>query len=81
MHDYVPDFIVCMKSGSHLILETKGYDERSEIKKDAARRWIAIVNAEGSFDNWSYRLMHNPNEIPSILDAVAREARTNETCF
>ena len=29
-HEYVPDFIVLLDNGVHLILEPKGYDELEE---------------------------------------------------
>jgi type III restriction enzyme len=74
MHDYVPDFIVNLDNDVHLILETKGYDDRAEVKKEAAYRWVAAVNAEGSVGTWHYELTRNPNEIPSILDRVADSA-------
>ena len=70
-HDYVPDFIIRLNSGTHLILETKGYDERSAVKVAAAHRWIGAVNAEGSFGSWSYTLVHNPNEIPGKITETA----------
>jgi hypothetical protein len=37
-HDYIPDFIVRLKTEPplHLIIEVKGYDERADIKAQAA---------------------------------------------
>ena len=40
-HDYIPDFIVRLDNGVHLILETKGHDELEEVKAQAAERWVA----------------------------------------
>lgn len=37
-HDYIPDFIIRLDNGVHLILETKGYDPLDEVK---ARRHTA----------------------------------------
>ncbi len=56
MHDYVPDFIVRLKTepASHLILETKGYDPLEEVKRAAAERWVAAVNADGTYGRWAY---------------------------
>ncbi len=71
MHDYVPDFIIRLDNGVQLILETKGYDERADVKIAASQRWADAVNAEGSFGTWHYVLTHNPNEIPAIIDGVA----------
>ena len=33
---------------SFLILETRGYDELEEVKRQAAERWVTAVNADGS---------------------------------
>ncbi|MBI4603597.1 MAG: DEAD/DEAH box helicase family protein, partial [Planctomycetes bacterium] len=70
MHDYVPDFIVRMKSGAvnYLILETKGYDELEEVKRAAALRWVAAVNADERFNSWSYEVAKKPAEVSAILD-------------
>jgi type III restriction enzyme len=71
-HDYIPDFIVRMKGEPpiHLILETKGYDELAEIKKQAADRWVAAVNAEGSFGKWAYEVARKPGDVTGILDRL-----------
>ena len=71
-HDYVPDFIVRLKSEPpihliHLILETKGYDPLEEVKRQAAERWVAALNAEGSYGQWRYRLAKSVGEIGGII--------------
>lgn len=52
-HDFVPDFIVRLSGNGagaeHLVLETKGFDELAEVKQAAAERWVAAVNAAGSY--------------------------------
>src|SRR5437879_374261 len=55
MHDYMPDFIVRLKTepSIHLILETKGYDPKEEVKRAAAERWVSAVTAEGSDGRWA----------------------------
>jgi type III restriction enzyme len=72
-HDYVPDFIIRLKGDAcrHLILETKGFDPLAEVKQAAAERWIAAVNAEGSFGQWSYRMARKPTEVISIIVRAA----------
>ena len=35
---------------------TKGYDEKAEIKRPAAERRIAAVNAARTFGHWRYTL-------------------------
>lgn len=72
MHDYVPDFIVRLKTDphSHLILETKGYDPLEEVKRAAAERWVAAVNADGTHGYWRYAVAKKISDIPSILEKV-----------
>jgi type III restriction enzyme len=71
-HDYIPDFIIRLVDGRHLILETKGgRDETAEVKVAAAKRWVAAVNAEGSFGHWDYAIAWNPNEVPTLIDGAS----------
>jgi len=75
-HDYEPDFIVRLKASEgkppvHLILETKGYDVRKEIKAQAARRWVDAVNAEGSYGVWEYAVVESVGEIDPVLHRLA----------
>jgi len=72
-HDDVPDFIVRLAAEPprHLILETKGYDELEEVKRHAAERWVAALNAEGSFGLWSYAMAKKPADVRTILDRAS----------
>ena len=72
MHDYQPDFIVSLnaKSERFLIMETKGYDPLEEVKKAAAHRWCAAVNALGQYGHWSYELIRKPEQAKSVLDSL-----------
>jgi type III restriction enzyme len=74
MHDYVPDFIIRLKTDPprYLILETKGYDPLEDVKRAAAERWVAAVNAEGSFGQWRYAIAKKVSEIPIILVTPSR---------
>ncbi|MCA1957277.1 MAG: hypothetical protein LDL14_01950 [Nitrospira sp.] len=69
MHDYVPDFVVRLKIEpvSHLILETKGYDPLEEVKRAAAERWVAAVNADGTYGAWRYVVTKKVSDIPTLL--------------
>ncbi len=73
MHDYMPDFIVRLKADRpiHLILETKGFDPLEEKKRAAAERWVAAVNAEGSYGTWCYAVVKKPTEVPALLAIAA----------
>lgn len=52
-------------------IETKGFDELAEIKAAAAQRWVAAVNAEGSFGRWEYAMARSVPAVRTILDGVA----------
>ena len=73
MHDYLPDFLVRLKSDvrAHLILETKGFDPLAEVKSAAAERWVAAVNAEGGFGCWRYGVARKIEEVPRIVTEAA----------
>jgi type III restriction enzyme len=75
MHDYMPDFIIRLKSDApevqrHLILETKGFDPLAEVKREAALRWVAAVNAEGSFGYWQYAMARSVGEVAGLISAA-----------
>ncbi|MCI0487203.1 MAG: DEAD/DEAH box helicase family protein [Blastocatellia bacterium] len=72
MHDYVPDFIIRLESFQpiHLILETKGYDPLEAIKRAAAERWIAAVNADGRHGKWQYAIARKPSDVNVRIAAI-----------
>jgi type III restriction enzyme len=69
IHDYTPDFIIRLKTDPpvHLILETKGYDPREEVKRAAAERWVDAVSAEGSYGQWRYAIAKKTTEVPTAI--------------
>jgi len=78
MHDYLPDFLVRLKTDVqvHLILETKGFDPLADVKRAAAERWVAAVNAEGRFGSWHYKVTRKIEDIPRIItEAAGRGSR------
>jgi hypothetical protein len=34
-------------------------------------RWVRAVNADGSHGEWQEALVHNMNEIPTLIDCIA----------
>ena len=80
-HDYYPDFLIRLKCAGpcHLILETKGYDPLEEVKRAAAERWVAAVNADGSFGHWRYVLVKKPFEIGPALTSALADATARAT--
>jgi type III restriction enzyme len=70
------DHLIRLKSGSprYLILETKGFDELEEVKRAAAERWVAAVNAEGSHGAWRYAVVKKVSDVDGVIGrAVANE--------
>jgi type III restriction enzyme len=72
LHDYVPDFLIRSANDAkqHVILETKGYDLLKDVKRAAAERWVAAVNADGTFGRWSYLLVEKVEKITADLNDV-----------
>jgi type III restriction enzyme len=73
MHDYEPDFILRLKADPPLnvILETKGYDPLKDVKRQAAERWTAAVNADGRHGRWQYQLIERISDVTAKLTASA----------
>lgn len=76
-HDYVPDFIIRLKTDSdnkkYLILETKGFDPLEGIKAAAAERWINAVNVDGKYGYWQYAISRRPDQVTEeITQAVIK---------
>jgi type III restriction enzyme len=73
-HDYIPDFIVRLKTEppTHLILEIKGYDELKEVKAAAAHRWVDAVNADGGYGRWAYAIASKPSEVTKLIEDAAQ---------
>ncbi len=74
MHDYVPDFIVRLKTepSTYLILETKGYDPLEDVKRAAAERWVAAVNAGGTYGAWRYAAVKRVSDMPTLFQDLLR---------
>ena len=69
-HEYHPDFVIRLKNGEHLILETKGFDPKKE-KAEAARRWADAVSADGRHGRWHYELVKSEAGILKVLKKCA----------
>jgi len=68
---YRPDFLIRLKSGDMLVLETKGQDtEQDQVKRRYLDEWIQAVNGHGGFGRWTAAVAKNPGEIRDILVQV-----------
>ena len=67
---YRPDFLVKLKSGDMMVLETKGRDadsEQNQKKRKALAEWVAAVNDHGGFGRWTCAMAKRPGDIQDIL--------------
>jgi type III restriction enzyme len=76
-HDYLPDFIVRLRSERpvQLVLETKGYDPLAEVKAAAAQRWVSAVNADGTSGHWAYAMVRQVGDIGGLLQRLPSDRR------
>ena len=69
---YRPDFLVRLKSGDMLVLETKGQDsEQNQPKRRFLDEWVNAVNAHGGFGRWVGNVSGAPGDIQGILSRRA----------
>lgn len=76
VHDYLPDFIIRLDDQGllHLILEMKGYDPLSEVKRAAAERWVKAVSVDKRYGEWLYAVAKKPSEVNSCIESAIRRA-------
>lgn len=68
MKKYRPDFILRLKTGSYLILETKGQDtQQDKSKREFLDEWVRAVNAHGGFGKWAWAVSKNPADVKGII--------------
>ena len=73
---YRPDFLVRLRSGHMLVLETKGQDtEQDKVKHQYLEEWVQAVNAHGGFGRWRWAVARQPGEIRDLI-LQGEEART-----
>ena len=65
---YFPDFIIKLKTGNHLIIETKGLDrDKDKTKRAFLDEWCKAVNQHGGFGKWSWAVSFDANDLDGIL--------------
>jgi len=73
VHRYFPDFLIRLKNGAFLVLETKGLDrDKDKTKRHFLDQWCKAVNQHGGFGKWSWAVSFDPNDLNSILDGNVR---------
>ena len=65
---YRPGFLLRLRSGHMLVLETKGQDtEQDKVKRLYLDEWTQAVNVHGGFGHWRWAVAEEPGEIWDIL--------------
>jgi len=65
---YRPDFLVRLKNGEMLVLETKGQEtEQDKVKRRYLDEWTQAVSAHGGFGRWRAAVAKTPGEMRDIL--------------
>jgi type III restriction enzyme len=72
VHKYRPDFIVRLKTGNFLVLETKGQDtDQDKTKRGFLDEWVKAVNEHGGFGTWSWAVSRRPGDVVGILEETS----------
>jgi hypothetical protein len=67
-HVYEPDFLVKLADGVMLVLEIKGqFLEDTEMKHQAAQRWVSAVNHWGQLGRWDFMVCRDPQQLGGML--------------
>jgi len=68
VHKYRPDFLIRLKTGSHLVLEVKGQDtQQDRTKREFLAEWVKAVNEHGGFGKWQWAVSTHPSDIVGVL--------------
>lgn len=66
---YYPDFLIRLKNGRTLILETKGQRNRqSDAKIAALAEWVKAVNELGEYGEWVSDISYHVGDVDAIID-------------
>ncbi len=65
---YRPDFIIRLRDGSLLVLETKGQDSQQDrTKREFLDEWGRAVNAHGGFGEWKWAVSKHPGDVGGLI--------------
>ena len=70
-HKYRPDFLIRMRNGDMLILETKGKEsDKDSVKRSELELWVEAVNAEGSFGRWHSAVSYEDTDLFELINKI-----------
>jgi len=68
---YRPDFLIRLKTGHMLILETKGQEtQQDKTKREFLKEWVEAVNQHGGFGIWHSAVSTHPDDVAGIIKEV-----------
>jgi len=68
VHKYRPDFLIRLKNGTMLALETKGQESDQDTTKRASLdEWVKAVNEQAEFGTWSSAVSRSPGDVAGIV--------------
>ena len=70
----------CAATGQNQQLAEDPYapnDPLEDVKRQAAQRWVAAVNAEGSYGQWRYAIAKRVGDIGPTLAEAAQSGSTD----
>ena len=77
---YRPDFLIRLKSGGYLVLETKGQEsEQNQTKRRFLGEWVNAINTHGGFGRWAWDVSKDPGDIKDILARLGQANRLGHT--
>ena len=71
---YWPDFIIKLKSGEFLVLETKGQDtQQDKTKREFLDEWVRAVNEHSGFGRWKWDVSENPADVRILIENAIKK--------
>lgn len=66
---FVPDFLIRLANGKHLVLEIKGEDsDQNRNKRMALDTWVRAVNERGGFGSWCWDVVKaEPSKVDDVI--------------
>lgn len=77
---YVPDFLIRLANGKHLVLEIKGEDsDQNRNKRMALDSWVRAVNQRGGFGVWCWDVVKGePSRVDDVIAHHAASAAPSD---
>lgn len=77
---FVPDFLIRLANGKHLVLEIKGEDsDQNRTKRIALDAWVRAVNSRGGFGTWCWDVVKaEPSKVDDVVGHHSKAATYSE---